>query len=91
MHSSKGFYTKILVTDESHSVTAVWPVMISVYALYGICLHPGKQWPYRQDSDHSKSQQWVKPQSHGLVSKGFLKHNYLKKLKLIKDSSKAHQ
>lgn len=40
MHSSKGFYTTILVTDESHPVTALQPVVVSVCTLHRVCLNP---------------------------------------------------
>lgn len=41
MHSSKGFYTTILVNEESHSVTALWLVVVSVLCM--VSVYPGMQ------------------------------------------------
>lgn len=41
MHRSKGFYTTILVTEESHPVTALQSVVVSVSTLHRVCLNPG--------------------------------------------------
>lgn len=53
MHSSKGFYKTILVTEESHPVTALEPVMVSVYTVHDVRLCPGMQWTLCSDrSNH---------------------------------------
>lgn len=74
MHSSKGFYTTILVSEESHPFTALQPVVVPVYTLHGVCLNPGAQAQTTAITSGQKSprrspgfQRWLKHKTQMII------------------------
>lgn len=65
MHSSKGFYTTILVSDESHSLTALYSQWwsLSILCMGSVYIQERNRLQFRPQRS-----QWAKSQIHSRVS-----------------------